>query len=804
MATAAPGRRRAGPVRALVALLLLWPAVRAHAGADGFAAEVGEFAHDLAVGDGLGAVGGMQVDFALRVIAPFGARAEAGGLRLGMLRGPYQPFVPYSALRGGTVAPTTETPFDASGRAALGRARELYAAAERSLAAELGPVRAGDLLRTSSGHFGLRPFGVQEGPSVRSRARASSLRWLRGLAADAEDADAQEAALRLWRRAAELRPEGSFFVTGQAVLDAFAELSSPGPHAGAAEPRGARDGRRFALLARLGTQDRSLEPLDPYAADRLVEALAWLASGHRALRARPSPAPAGSPRPTMFSEATRGSGLELNPADDRVSVGGALLDYDGDGRLDLYACVGSLGGRLFRGSGDLRFEDATGAAGLSGSYCRAAAADYDGDGDPDLALSDSMGALRLMRNDGGRFTDVSREAGLPPDPMPTQSLVWFDSDGDGRLDLYAVNHGGIVEGNAPYAGDALNGVRNRLLRQTVPGRFGDVPGGAGADDRRWGRGAVAADLDGDGRADLAVANDFGTPRILLAAATAFVDATEASGVGGLTHSLGVSAADFDGDGRQDLLFSSFDRRRAPAPSLSDPSPRTLVDAESFWMGEDVSSLMRPQLYRGLGGGRFSEEWERLVPAVYTGAAWNGTFVDLDSDGRQDIVFATGFHPDGLFFHSDRTIVFLQEADGGRFRDASKDSGLDFPDSSRAALFGDLDGDGDLDAVVLGYSGPRVFRNDAPRRTWAAVSLRGRDGRTSYGAKVVLSCGGREQTFLYGTFGGGFVSSFSGGIYAGFGECKGPVSASVRWPSGTQESFAVPAGRTTLLSEGKGR
>lgn len=802
MAPRAPGRRRPGPFRALVALLLLWAAPPARAGADGFAAEVAEFARDLAVGDGTPSVDGMQVDFALRVVAPFGARAEAGGLRLGMLRGPHQVFVPYSAFQGGTVAPAAEPPFDASGRAALGRARELYAAAERSLASDLGPERAADLLRTSGGHFGLRPFGVEEGPSVRARARASSLRWLRSRSAGPPDESRGAAALALWRRAAALRPEGSFYVDGAAVLDAVRETAvgaDPEPEAARA-----RDSRLFALFVRLMEQDKSLEPLDPYAADTLAQALERLGAGRLTPRSGPPPAARAPAAPPMFKELTHGSGLELNAPADRVSVGGALLDYDGDGRLDLYACVGSLGGRMFRGLGGLRFSDETVRAGLEGMYCRAAAADYDGDGDPDLALSDSMGALRLMRNDGGRFADVSGEAGFPADPMPTQSLVWFDSDGDGRLDLYAVNHGGIVEGNAPYAGDALNGVANRLLRQASPGRFVDVRDAAGAGDRRWGRGAVAADLDGDGRADLALANDFGSPRVLLAGATAFADGTVRAGVSGLTHSLGVSAADFDGDGLQDLLFSSFDRRWAPSPSLSDPFPRTLVDADSFWMGEEVSSLMRPQLYRGLGGGRFAEVWDRLIPAVYTGAAWNGTFVDLDSDGDQDIVFATGFHPDGLFFHSDRNIVFLQEALGGPFRDASQDSGLDFPDSSRAALFGDLDGDGDLDAVVLGYSGPRVFRNDSARRAWAAVSLRGRGGRTAYGARVVFSCEGREQAFLYGTFGGGFVSSFSGSLYAGFGDCGGPLSAQVRWPSGTQESFAVAMGRSSILSEGGGR
>ncbi|MBI5597997.1 MAG: VCBS repeat-containing protein [Elusimicrobia bacterium] len=800
MAPAAPCRRSQGPLRALVALGALLAAAPAWADPGAFAREVAEFARDLAAGDGSPSVDGPQVDFALRVVAPFGVRAEPDGLQVGLLRGPHRVFVPYSALsNAGTLrVPDGKPPFGPGGRDALGRAAVLFAALEGRLAYEVGPVRARDLLRTSAGHFGLRPFGVQEGPSVRARARASSLRWLRSRSAGPPDESRGAAALALWRSAAALRPEGSFYIDGAAVLDAVRETAvgtDPEPEAARA-----RDSRLYALFVRLMEQDKSLEPLDPYAADILAQALERLGAGRLTPRSGPPPAARAPAAPPMFKELTRGSGLDINPPGDRVSVGGALLDYDGDGRLDLCACVGSLGGRLIRNLGGLRIAYETARAGLEGSYCRAAAADYDGDGDPDLALSDSMGAPRLMRNDGGRFVDVSREAGLPPEPMPTQSLVWFDSDGDGRLDLYLVNHGGIVEGNAPYAGDALNGVPNRLLRQSAPGRFSDVPDAAGAGDRRWGRGAVAADLDGDGRTDLAVANDFGAPRILLSSAGAFVDATAASGVGGLTHSLGVSAADFDGDGIQDLLFSSFDRRWAPSPSLSDPSPRTLVDAESFWMGEEVSALMRPQLYRGLGGGRFAEEWERFVPAVYTGAAWNGTFVDLDSDGHQDIVFAAGFHPDCLFFHSDRGVVLLYDEAAGRFRDASSGSGLDFADSSRAGLYGDLDGDGDLDAVVLGYSGPRVFRNDAPARSWAALTLRARGGKTAYGAEVAVSCAGREQKFLYGTFGGGFVSSFSGSLFAGLGGCEGPVSARVRWPSGGTQTLQVPARRLSVVSE----
>ena len=59
--------------------------------------------------------------------------------------------------------------------------------------------------------------------------------------------------------------------------------------------------------------------------------------------------------------------------------------------------------------------------------------------------------------------------------------------------------------------------------------------------------------------------------------------------------------------------------------------RTLVTGENMWMGEDRNALMRCQLYRGLDDGTFEDVWESVVPPVYTGAAWNGTFFDMDND-----------------------------------------------------------------------------------------------------------------------------------------------------------------------------
>ncbi|MHC4794507.1 MAG: FG-GAP repeat domain-containing protein, partial [Planctomycetota bacterium] len=126
-----------------------------------------------------------------------------------------------------------------------------------------------------------------------------------------------------------------------------------------------------------------------------------------------------------------------------VPGGGAAIDFDDDGWLDLYLlqATGAGGNRLFRNLGDGRFEDVTAGSGLAdvGFAMGVTTGDYDADGDVDLFVS-NFGVDRLFRNEGGgRFLDVTEFAGVGH-PGFGASAAFFDADADGDPDLYVTNY----------------------------------------------------------------------------------------------------------------------------------------------------------------------------------------------------------------------------------------------------------------------------------------------------------------------------------------------------------------------------
>ena len=246
----------------------------------------------------------------------------------------------------------------------------------------------------------------------------------------------------------------------------------------------------------------------------------------------------------QFTDVTAEAGIQfrhINGAQgdyhlpETIGSGGAFLDYNNDGNLDLYLVNSGnwphtpsselVTSALYRNNGDGTFTDVTAIAGVdnAGSYGQGVAVgDYNNDGNVDLYVT-NFGANVLYHNNGdGTFTDVTETAGVG-DMQWSSSTTFFDYNRDGYLDLFVVNYVdysidipyrpcGVGQTRTYCHPSLFEGVPDRLYRNNGDGTFTDVTaaagvGGIGGPFRGKGLGVVAADFNNDGHPDLYVAND---------------------------------------------------------------------------------------------------------------------------------------------------------------------------------------------------------------------------------------------------------------------------------------------------------
>ncbi len=324
--------------------------------------------------------------------------------------------------------------------------------------------------------------------------------------------------------------------------------------------------------------------------------------------------------------------------------GVSVADVNGDGLDDLFLPEqGGLPNRLYVQNRDGTFDDRSAAAAVD--YLERALAglfvDLDNDGDPDLVLS-SRPAVLVLENDGrGGFARVRYVAGDIPD---SNSLSAADYDNDGDLDLYvcayrrAYDERGVAS-PVPYH-DANNGGRNVLLRNEGGFRFVDATAEVGLDvnNRRFSLAASWEDVDGDGDADLYVANDYGRNNLYRNDGGSFVDVAGAVGVEDISSGMSVSWADYNRDGRVDVyvgnMFSAAGNRITYQRKFERDRQRAGPLAEVQRMARGNS------LFAGADGGGFVD---RSVEANVTMGrwSWSSVFADINNDGWEDLVVANG-------------------------------------------------------------------------------------------------------------------------------------------------------------------
>lgn len=272
-----------------------------------------------------------------------------------------------------------------------------------------------------------------------------------------------------------------------------------------------------------------------------------------------------------FVDVTREAGL-AEPA--YPTQAGVFGDYDGDGSLDLYIGnesrieisengEGDHPSQLFLNDGAGKFTDHAPEAGVeSDRYCKGVAAgDYDDDGDLDLYTS-NIGLNRLYRNDGAaHFLDVAQRAGVLEPSSRSFACWFFDSDQDGRLDLFVSGYSASLTELATKAlGRTDRGERSCLYRNDGDGTFTDLARSKGLDYPYLAMGANFGDIDNDGWHDLYLGTgdplvESLMPNVLLKGdgQGGYLDVTARHGVGHLQKGHGVAFADLDHDGDQDLF-----------------------------------------------------------------------------------------------------------------------------------------------------------------------------------------------------------------------------------------------------------
>lgn len=491
--------------------------------------------------------------------------------------------------------------------------------------------------------------------------------------------------------------------------------------------------------------------------------------------------------------------------------GGALLDYDDDGLLDIYlvqsgpvpGSAGNMspaadrpGNRLFRNLGNGAFEDVTDAAGVgdTGYGAGATVADVDRDGLVDLYVT-NVGPNRLYRNLGdGVFEDVTERAGVG-DPAWSSGSVFFDYDGDLDLDLFVANYV-VWSANRERPCLGPNGLRNycnpaeyapapdTLYRNDGGGRFTDVSEAAGIRSVAGpGLGVVAADLDGDDLVDLYVANDQAVNHLWLSRGDgafredALTRGAALNELGQPEAGMGIAVADPDGDGDLDLFLTHLS-------------------------GETNT------FYRNDGGGFFQDVTDEAqlggVSQPYTG--FGTSWFDFDGDGILDLFIANGKVTPGdtAAFDYREPNQLLRGTPSGRYEDVSGRAGaaLKLLEVSRGAAFGDLDNDGDVDIVVVNNEGPaRLLRNEVGNAAfWLIVDLCGGGilDRSAIGSRVTVRGGGRSWIRDVRPA-RSFAAANDPRVHFAFGDIPGVDHIRVDWShGGVTERSGVPVNSVLRL------
>lgn len=501
---------------------------------------------------------------------------------------------------------------------------------------------------------------------------------------------------------------------------------------------------------------------------------------------------------------------KVTPWISSINAGVAAGDFNNDGFVDLYVINSRPGApnALYRNNGDLTFTDVATAVGVAAVNDPSSISmdpifgDIDNDGDQDLFIA-CYGKNKLFRNDGGKFTDISEQAGLT-ERCNASCAVFLDYNNDGWIDLLIGNYfprsvdmGHIA--STKFLPEnfvkARNGGGLLLYRNNRNGTFTEVAAAAGLTDTGWTLDIGCGDLDNDGFQEIYVANDYGEDVVYRNNRDGtFTNITRQATGGDFDAGMNADFGDYDNDGYLDIYVTNI-------------TSKAIHQGNMLWLNQHDLSFVNVASDSNTRDG---------------GWGWGAKFLDADNDGDLDIYTVNGYvsaGPMDIFSNGPSREFFarlssldisdantwpdmrgfsisgyekshLFRNDGGSFSEVAGAAGIKHSGDGRGIALADFDNDGAVDLFITNCGQPAVlYHNETGKGNhWLEVRLVGtRSNRDAIGARLTATAGPLKQIREVDG-GNGFSSQSSRIVHFGLSACDRIDSLEVRWPSGVRQTL----------------